>query len=61
MSAAAENTSFPEFEAWIEANDDLLWAEFHETGAYYEKDYERWLEDEYERAHRRMTSGREKR
>ncbi len=56
-----KNTSFPGFDAWLEANDDELWTEFHETGACYDTDYERWLEDKYERARRRMTSGQEKR
>lgn len=61
MNDVAINAPFPDFESWIEANDGDLWAEFHETGAYYEMDYEVWLEQKYERAGHRMTFAQEKR
>ena len=56
MNSIAKSTPFPDFDAWLEANDDELWAEFHETGACYDTDYEPWLEQKYEHARYRMKS-----
>ncbi len=50
MPHSAENAAVPDFEAWLESNNNDLWAEFHETGAYYEMDYGDWLEQRYDQS-----------
>ena len=37
------------FEEWVEKYDDDLWAEYHESGAYYEGTYDDWLDYMYGR------------
>lgn len=33
---------------WLEENEEELWIKYHETGACYDSDYERWCERQYE-------------
>lgn len=39
----------PDFDKWMEENESQLWITYHETGACYDCDYERWLEKRYEK------------
>lgn len=37
-----------DYENWLLKNEEELWIKYHETGACYDSDYERWCEEQYE-------------
>lgn len=37
------------YEGWYERHGDELWITYHEEGANYDTDYERWCEARYDK------------
>jgi hypothetical protein len=48
MDQMTADTLRLDYEDWAEEWDGDLWIEYHESGAYYDTDYEDWCEKKYD-------------
>jgi len=48
LDKMTEDSLSMDHDTWCDEYDDDLWAEYHETGAYYDTNYEDWCEKKYD-------------